>query len=156
VARSPIQRLVRDSVAHMTEIVLPEDSNAHGSAFGGRVLALVDKCAAVVAIRHARSPVLTVALGPVSFLAQVRVGHILTLEGRLNAVFRSSMEVEVAVHSEDPTTGARKLTTRALVIFVVVDGAGRPVPAPPLALRTTAERRRAREAQKRKDARVRR
>jgi acyl-CoA hydrolase len=150
--RTPAARLVRDSIVRMTEIVLPEDSNAHGSVFGGRVLALVDKCAAVVAIRHARLPVLTVALGPVSFLAQVRVGHILTLEGRLNAVFRSSMEVEVTVHSEDPRTGARKLTTRALVIFVVIDDAGKPTTAPGLRLRTATERRRAAEALARRKA----
>ena len=150
--RTPAARLVRDSIVQMTEIVLPEDSNAHGSVFGGRVLALVDKCAAAVAIRHARAPVLTVAIAPVSFLAQVKVGDLLLLEGRLNAVFRSSMEVEVEVHSENPRTGARKLTTRALVIFVVVDDAGRPVAAPPLRLRTAAEKCRAREAQKRKDA----
>jgi acyl-CoA hydrolase len=136
----------------MTEIVLPEDSNAHGSVFGGRVLALVDKCAAAVALRHARAPVLTVALGPVSFLAQVRVGDLLLLEGRLNAVFRSSMEIEVSVRSEDPLTGERQLTTRALAIFVVVDGAGRPAPAPPLRLRTAAERRRAAEALARRKA----
>lgn len=136
----------------MTEIVLPEDSNSHGSVFGGRVLALVDKCAAAVALRHARAPVLTVALGPVSFLAQVKVGDLLLLEGRLNAVFRSSMEIEVSVRSEDPLTGERQLTTRALAIFVVVDGAGRPVPAPPLRLRTAAEKRRAREAHARRKA----
>ncbi len=148
-------RLVRDSVVHMTEIVLPEDSNAHGSVFGGRVLALVDKCAAAVAIRHARSPVLTVALDSVSFLSQVRVGDLLTLVGRLNAVFASSMEVEVAVRSEDPLSGERRLTTTAFVTLVVVDGAGRPRPAPRLRARSEAERRRAREALARRAARLR-
>jgi len=154
VPRPAASRLVRDSTVQMTEIVLPEDSNAHGSIFGGRVLALVDKCAAAVAIRHARSPVLTAALDSVSFVSQVRVGDLLTLDGRLNAVFCSSMEVEVAVRSEDPLTGERKLTTRALVTLVVVDGAGSPVPAPRLRLRTAAERRRAREALARRTARL--
>jgi len=138
----------------MTEIVLPEDSNAHGSIFGGRVLALVDKCAAAVAIRHARSPVLTAALDSVSFVSQVRIGDLLTLDGRLNAVFGSSMEVEVAVRSEDPLTGERKVTTRAFVTLVVVDGTGRPASAPRLQLRTAAERRRAREALARRTARL--
>jgi acyl-CoA hydrolase len=138
----------------MTEIVLPEDSNAHGSIFGGRVLALVDKCAAAVAIRHARAPILTAALDSVSFESPVKVGDLLTLDGRLNAVFGSSMEVEVAVRSEDPRTGERRVTTRALVTLVVVDGAGRPARAPKLALRTSAERRRAREALARRMARI--
>ena len=47
--RQPHRR-VHDSVVQMTEIVLPEDTNAEGSIFGGRVLALIDKCAAIVAM----------------------------------------------------------------------------------------------------------
>ena len=38
----------------MTEIVLPEDTNPHGSVFGGPRAALIAKWAAVVAMRHAR------------------------------------------------------------------------------------------------------
>jgi acyl-CoA hydrolase len=52
---SAVERRVVDSVVQMTEIVLPEDSNYEGSIFGGRVLALIDKCAAIVAMRHSRS-----------------------------------------------------------------------------------------------------
>ena len=138
----------------MTEIVLPEDSNAHGTIFGGRVLALIDKCAAIAAIRHVRGDVLTVALDSVEFRNSVRVGNILVLEARMNAAFRSSMEVEVLVHAEDPGSGARTLTTRAFVTMVAVDREGRPRPVPPLELATEEDRRRATEAGERRRARL--
>jgi acyl-CoA hydrolase len=89
----------------MSEIVLPEDTNAKGTAFGGRVLSLIDKCAAIAAMRHARSEVVTVSMDSVVFLNPVRLGNVLSLSGRLNAVFGSSMEAEVEVHSEDLLTG---------------------------------------------------
>ena len=92
---------VQDSLVEMTEIVLPEDTNSHGSIFGGRVLSLVDKCAAIVAMRHARSAVLTASVDSVAFLTSMNVGNIIVLKGRLNAVFGSSMEAEVQVFSEN-------------------------------------------------------
>ena len=138
----------------MTEIVLPEDTNPRGSIFGGRVLALVDKCAAVAAMRHARSEVVTVSMDSVEFHNAVRVGDVLVLEGRLNAAFRSSMEIEVEVRSEDRATGARRLTTRAFVTMVAVDSEGRPVPVPPLSEGTAEDRTRAAQAARRRAARL--
>jgi acyl-CoA hydrolase len=138
----------------MTEIVLPEDSNARGSIFGGRVLALVDKCAAIVAMRHARSEVVTASLDSVDFRSGVHVGNVLILHGRLNAVFGSSMEVEIEVHSEDPLSGDRRLTTRAFVTMVAVDPGGRPIPAPRLAQDSIEARERAEAAAARRRERI--
>ena len=138
----------------MAEIVLPEDSNSRGTIFGGRVLALIDKCAAIAAIRHAQTEVVTASLDSVDFHSSVRLGNILVLKGRLNAVFRSSMEVEVEVHAEDPLTGARRLTTRAFVTMVAMGPGGTPVPAPPLLIESDEERARLSAAQDRRRARV--
>jgi acyl-CoA hydrolase len=147
-------RTVEQSRVQMTEIVLPEDSNPRGSVFGGRVLSLIDKCAAVVAMRHARSDALTVSLDSVTFVNTVRVGDVLSLGGRINASFGSSMEVEVEVHSENPRTGARHLTTTALVTMVAVDERGRPSAVPRLVATTDGERRRAAEAAERRRQRL--
>jgi acyl-CoA hydrolase len=138
----------------MTEVVLPEDTNARGSIFGGRVLALVDKCAAIVAIRHARAEVVTASLDSVDFRSGVHVGDVLVLNGRLNAVFGSSMEIEIEVHAEDPFTGSRRLTTRAFVTMVSVGPNGRPARAPRLELATDAERERAVAAAARRRERI--
>jgi acyl-CoA hydrolase len=153
-AESP-SRAVADSLVQMTEIVLPEDTNPRGSIFGGRVLSLIDKCAAVVAMRHARGEVVTVSVDSVAFLNQVRVGDVLLLCGRINAAFGSSMEVEVEVHSEKPHSGERRLTTTAFVTMVAVDDTGRPRPVPRLDLRSDEERERARAAAERRAARLR-
>jgi acyl-CoA hydrolase len=138
----------------MTEIVLPEDTNARGSIFGGRVLSLVDKCAAIVAMRHARSEVVTASMDSVDFRSGVHVGNVLVLAGRLNAVFGSSMEIEVEVHSEDPFSGQRRLTTRAFVTMVAVSPEGRPRPAPGLVLSSDEERHRAGAAASRRRERI--
>ena len=138
----------------MTEIVLPEDTNARGSIFGGRVLALVDKCAAVVAMRHARSEVVTASLDSVDFRSGVRAGNVLVLSGRLNAVFSSSMEIEIAVYSEDPLTGSRHVTTRAFVTMVALGPDQRPRPAPQLRLTNDTERARASAASERRRERL--
>jgi acyl-CoA hydrolase len=138
----------------MTEIVLPEDTNARGSIFGGRVLALVDKCAAIVAMRHARSEVVTASLDSVDFRSGVHVGNVLVLVGRLNAVFGSSMEIEIDVHSEDPFSGVRRLTTRAFVTMVAVSREGRPQAAPRLEFVSDEERLRATAAATRRRERI--
>ena len=138
----------------MTEIVLPEDSNPRGSIFGGRVLALIDKCAAIAAMRHARTEVVTASLDSVDFRSTVRVGNVLVLTGRLNAVFRSSMEVEVEVHAEDLLTGDRRLTTRAFVTMVAMGPDGHPVPAPPLPAPDEDARSRFEAAEARRQARL--
>jgi len=147
-------RTVDDSRVFMTEIVLPEDTNPRGTIFGGRVLALVDKCAAVAAMRHARGQVLTVSMDSVVFHNSVLLGEVLVLEGWINAVFRSSMEVEVEVRSEELETGSRRLTTRAFVTMVAVDAAGRPVAVPALVTRDDAERLRTSQAAERRRTRL--
>jgi acyl-CoA hydrolase len=138
----------------MTEIVLPEDTNTRGSLFGGRVLALIDKCAGISAMRHSRRAVLTASMDSVQFKHQVSLGNVLLVKARINAAFNSSMEVEVEVHSEDPYTGDRKLTTKALVTMVAVDRDGHPARVPALEAVTEGEKRRAEEALRRRQRRL--
>jgi acyl-CoA hydrolase len=152
--QSPKKRLVSDSLASMTELVLPEDTNAKGSIFGGRVLSLIDKCAAITAMRHARCDVLTISMDSVVFLSKVRLGNILQLNARLNAAFGSSMEVEVTVRSEDPHSGKETLTTTALVTMVAVDAKEQTLKVPALELAGDDERARAEQAAARRKERL--
>jgi acyl-CoA hydrolase len=151
---SPLaSRTVDDSRVTMTEIVLPQDTNTHGNIFGGRVLALIDKASAIAAMRHCHAPVVTASIDRVDFLAGARAGSILILEAMLHAAFRTSMEVGVIVHAEDPLSGGRHLTCRALVTLVAVDGSRRPMAVPPLQARNEEEASRAREAAERRQRR---
>lgn len=127
-------------------MVLPQDANPLGNVLGGRVMHLVDMAAAIAALRHSNSHVVTASVDHVDFRNPIRVGDLIILRARVNRVFHTSMEVGVKVFSENVLTGERKHTTTAYVTFVALDENARPKPVPPLILETREDRRRFREA----------
>jgi len=129
-----------ESLTEMTEIVLPSDGNALGTAFGGKVMQWIDVCAAVAAMRHCRKVVVTASMDELHFHAPIRVGEVVHLKGRVNAAFKRSLEIGVEVYSEQPITGERHHTCSALLTFAALDGEGRPTTVPPLLLETQEER----------------
>lgn len=133
-------RSPRDSEVLTTEIVLPGDGNALGTAFGGKVMQWIDTTAAIAAIRHTRKVVVTASMDELHFHAPIKVGEIAQIQARVNAVFQRSLEVGVEVYSEDQLTGTRKHTCSALLTFVALDAEGRPTTVPPLLLETQEER----------------
>jgi acyl-CoA hydrolase len=145
---------VRASRTQMTEIVLPQDSNALGNILGGRVMHLIDVAGAIAAIRHCRQQVVTASVDHLDFLSPVRVGDLIVLEAQVNRAFRTSVDVGVEVFSEDPKAGLRKRTTKAYLTFVALDETGTPVRVPPLIVKTREERRRFREAGERRELRA--
>lgn len=147
-------RPVRRSRVEMTEMVLPNDANVHGSVLGGRVMHLMDMCGAIAANRHSGSGVVTALVDEIEFLHPVAVGQILVLMGSVNFASRTSMEVGVKVWSEDPRTGERKHTSSAYLTFVAVDAKGRPVDVPPVLPESEEEKRRYGQAERRREARL--
>ncbi|MCI0567937.1 MAG: acyl-CoA thioesterase [Acidobacteria bacterium] len=139
----------------MTELVITEDTNSQGNIFGGRVMSLIDKAASVVALRHCHTQVATASVDSLTFLSAIRLGSIVVIEARLNAVFRSSMEVGVRVESEEVLTGERRHTTTAYVTMVSLDASGRPQQAPRLLVESEEDRRVEAEAGRRRDYRLR-
>lgn len=145
---------VADSRVEMTELVMPQEINSLGSAFGGWVMSLIDKAAAIAAMRHCRGPVTTASVDSIDFLAPMSLGHIVRLSAFLTQVFHSSLEVEVVVQSEDPRSGARVKTCSAFLTMVCLGPDGRPRPAPPLILAAGDEMIRAGEAEQRRRQRL--
>lgn len=133
-------RPMREGRVSMTEIVMPNDTNPHGSVSGGRVMHLIDIAAAVAATRHARRPVVTISIDDVVFHAPVPLGHILLLDSQVTFVGRTSIEVRVVVRGENPLSGYQRHTTAAYVTFVALDDAGRPTMVPELVAETDEER----------------
>lgn len=133
-------RPASESLTEMTEILLPSDTNALGTAFGGKVMQWIDVCAAVAAMRHCRKPVVTASMDELHFHAPIRLGEVVHLKARVNAAFRHSLEVGVEVYSEHPITGERHHTCSALLTFAAVDAEGKPTSVPPLLLETQEER----------------
>lgn len=138
----------------MTELVLPPDTNALGTIFGGKVMSWIDIAAAMAAGRHARRAVVTASIDALHFLAPVKLGHYVHIKAMVNYAGRSSMEVGVRVDSENPITGEMIHTAKAYTTFVALDDHGRPAPVPPLLLETDTHRRRHQEAQKRRASRM--
>ena len=143
------------SRSEMTEIVLPAQTNPLGKLLGGQVMHLVDMVAAMAAHRHSNSYVVTASVDYIDFRNPINLGEIVNLKSQVNRVFRTSMEVGVEVYSENAMTEERKHTTSAYVTFVAIDEHTRfPKPVAPLILKTAEERRRFREAAKRREVRL--
>lgn len=152
---APLQpRRPAESATETVHVVMPGDANALHAAFGGSVMGWIDICAAVAAQRHARQAAVTASMDELHFHRPIRVGWTATVRARVLAAFRSSMELGVTVHAEDPHTGERHLTTSALLTFVALDAQGRRLPVPPLLLESEAERAVAGDAARRRSERL--
>ena len=145
---------VQLSRVHKTEHVLPSDTNALGTVFGGVVVSWIDIAAAIAAQRHSRRVVVTASIDAMDFLAPIREGYIVELLAQVNYAGRTSMEVGVRVEAEDPLTGDRTHTASAYLTFVALDGSKRPVQIPPVLPETDQDRRRYAEAQERRRNRL--
>jgi acyl-CoA hydrolase len=130
------------------------DANSAGFVHGGTVMKLCDEAAGLAAVRHSRSRVVTAAVDRMTFLHPVFVGELMTLTARVNAVWRTSMEVGVRVESENPRTGDSRHTGTAYFTMVALDEDGRPTEVPDVRIETEVEERRSREAQVRRANRL--
>ena len=138
----------------MTELVLPNDTNTLGNLMGGRLMHLMDVCAAIAAQRHANRTVVTASVDSVDFRAAVVLGEVVVLEAVVTRAFRTSMEVEVEVRAENNLTGARRHSNTAYLTFVAVDDAGAPTPVPPVEPQCDAEQARYDAAGRRRELRL--
>ncbi|WP_407058326.1 acyl-CoA thioesterase [Tigheibacillus jepli] len=113
-----------------TRLVLPPDTNHLGTIFGGKVLAYIDEIAALTAMKHANSYVVTASIDSVDFLSPAKAGDSLTLESFITYTGTSSMEVYVKVTATDLIRHEEKLTTESFLTMVAVDQDGKPIPVP--------------------------
>jgi acyl-CoA hydrolase len=125
-----------------------------GFALGGYVMHSIDLVAAIAAYRHTRGLLVTAAVDGLQFLHPVRVGDLIILHARVTATFKTSLEVEVEVYSEETLTGNRQLTSVAYLTFVTIEQNGVRAEVPPLDLETDDDRRRAAEAIERRSVRL--
>jgi uncharacterized protein (TIGR00369 family) len=131
-----------------------EDANSAGNVHGGAVMKLCDEAAAIAAIRHCGSKVVTAAMDRMTFLEPVRLGELLDLSASVNAVWNTSMEIGVRVEAENARTGARRHTSTAYLTMVALDDDNRPTRVPALLVETENEQRRHREAETRRRNRL--
>lgn len=143
-----------ESASETVQVVLPNDANPLGFILGGSVMHLIDIAGAIACHRHTRSLLVTAAVDGLQFLHPIKVGDLIILESRVTAAWSTSLEVEVAVFSEEILTGVRRMTSRAYLTFVAIDRDGGRLPVPGLILETEPEKQRAREADARRAQRL--
>ncbi|MFH1169845.1 MAG: acyl-CoA thioesterase [Chloroflexota bacterium] len=146
---------VRESSVVTVQLMTPQDANIAGNVHGGVIMKLVDTAAAAVAIRHTRSNVVTASVDRLDFHHPVFIGDMVTIRASLNMVGRTSMEVGARVSAENLRTGETWHTASAYLTMVALDENGKPCEIPPLILETAEETRRNRQAQARREARLR-
>ncbi|PYZ95591.1 acyl-CoA thioesterase [Alteribacter lacisalsi] len=123
-----------------TKLVLPPDTNHLQTIFGGKVLSYIDEIAALAAMKHANTVVVTASIDSVDFLSSAKVGDALELEALVTYTGRTSMEVYVRVYSHNLLSGKRTLTTESFLTMVSVDSSGRPSPVPAVVPETEEEK----------------
>jgi acyl-CoA hydrolase len=154
-AKKTSRRTPRASRVETAQIVLPGLTNTHGTIFGGMLMQWIDIAAGIASTRHSGGAVVTASMDRLHFIHPVQLGEIVTVQAQVNFAGTTSMEVGVRVFAEDGVTLERRQTTRAYLTFVAVDEHGRPRPVPPLVLETAEERRRFKDAQRRRAVRLR-
>jgi len=138
----------------MTEIVLPNDTNGLGNMMGGRLMYLMDKCAAVSAQRHANRVCVTAAVDSVEFQSPIYQNEVIIIESWVNRAFRTSMEVELVVVAENPRAQTRRQCNRAFFTFVALGDDGLPVSVPPVHPENDEEHARHKLAARRREMRL--
>lgn len=142
-----------ESNAIVSEMMMPNQVNNLGHVFGGELLSMVDRAAAVAAMRHAGSPVVTVSIDRVDFKEPIYTGELVTCTARVNFVGRTSMEVGVHVEAENLLTGNKRHTNTCFLTFVAIDEKHRPCRVRPLDLLDPEDERRFREGKRRREVR---
>jgi acyl-CoA thioesterase YciA len=110
-------------------VMLPRDTNALGTIFGGIILSYIDQAGAVEARKNTEKKVVTIAMHEVKFIAPVFVGDLVSFYTETVKLGTTSITVRVtvdAIRSHEPRKPVR--VTQAEVVYVAMDERGKPVP----------------------------
>jgi acyl-CoA hydrolase len=131
-----------------------QDANIAGNVHGGWIMKLCDDVAAIAATRLAGGRVVTAAVDEMKFRRPVHVGDVLTLRAKVNAAWRTSMEVGVRVEAEDVRSGRITHTCSAYMTMVSLGADEKPIPLPEIVAVTPEDERRHAEACMRRELRL--
>jgi acyl-CoA hydrolase len=111
------------------QIIMPPHVNGVNRLFGGQLMAWIDITAAVEARRHTRRQVITAAVDNLRFLGPAFLDETVRLDAQVTWTGRTSLEVRVDSFVES-LDGTGRLINRAYLVFVALDGEGKPAPFP--------------------------
>lgn len=144
------EKTVEQSKVCIGNLMQPEQANQSGNVHGGEIMKLMDHAAGIVAHRHARTSVVTARVDNLEFHQPIHIGNLVTCEGHLIFVGKSSMEIAVTVFVEDLNKDQpAKIALTAWFTMVAINKDGVATTVPKLKLVTEQERREFEEGQKR-------
>lgn len=118
----------------MYELVFPGDLNAHGTMFGGRVIAQMDKCAGMCVRRWANVIPVTASIDAIQFCAPIHQGQMVETRARIVYVGHTSCMVKVTVYADEQESGAQYFCCEGYFTMVAMNAQGRPVNLPMIPL----------------------
>ena len=134
-------RRVSDSRIILTQAMGVTEANVLGNVHGGVIMKLCDEAGGMAAIKHARRPMVTVAVDSMSFHSPVHIGNLLTVKAEVTWVGRTSLETRLVVTSEDIVSGEVTHTNTAYYVYVALGEDGNTVEVPRLICETDEEKR---------------
>lgn len=134
--------------------VFPNDLNAHGTAFGGMIMAKCDRLSLVVAERHSGHVCVTASVDSIHFMAPAKENDTLIFKVSINRAWSSSMEIGVKVEAENSYTGDNKHILSAYFTFVALDEDNKPAKVPSITPASALQTRRFEQASVRREARL--
>lgn len=141
-------------ILSMSVLMTPDKANFSGNVHGGDLLKLLDQVAYACASRYCGHYVVTLSVDQVLFTHAIPVGALVTFLASVNFTGKTSMEVGIKVIAEDIQKGIATHTNSCFFTLVAVDELGKPIPVPTLTPHTEDEKRRFKEAKKRREIRL--
>ena len=136
---NPAVKTPQASKIIVAQLMQPEHANNLGNVHGGWIMKLVDEAGALACMRHCQRRVVTVFIDQMEFHQPIRIGDLVTLTAEVTYTGRTSIEAEIKVTAEDPTTGEQVHTNTAYVVYVALDDERRPTEVPPIRASTPEE-----------------
>jgi len=124
----------------LLEEIFPGDTNAYGTAFGGRIMALMDRAAGLAASRYAHGHFVTASLNALDFRAPVRQGEIAEVGAQVVYTSAHTCGIKVTVCAVDKAAWSRRPCCEGTLFMVRMGPDGAILPVPPLAPRTASGR----------------
>ncbi|NOZ86976.1 MAG: acyl-CoA thioesterase [Deltaproteobacteria bacterium] len=123
------------------EEIFPSDTNPYGTAFGGKILSLMDRAAGLAASRYAHCHFVTASLDSIRFVGPVRQGDIAQVTAKVIYTSSRTCGVKVTVESSNKLDWKTKQCCQGLLFMVAIGPDGRPVTVPAFEPCTEEEKR---------------
>lgn len=117
---------IKETRHQMVQFVFPEHANTQGTLYGGRLMDWILLAGSINSSRVSKGITVLGATDSIDFITPIKVGEIVVLESWVEHIGKSSIEMGVTVHSENPETGEKKLATFSHMAYIAVDNDGNP------------------------------